>query len=77
MQSAGYSGVRLLDVNRTNVEEQRSTEWMRFESLPEALDPANPGLTIEGYPAPARALFHATVQSVPMTAAASECPSVS
>jgi tRNA (mo5U34)-methyltransferase len=57
LEATGYRDGRLLDVNRTSIDEQRGTEWMRFESLPEALDPANPALTIEGYPAPTRALF--------------------
>jgi tRNA (mo5U34)-methyltransferase len=41
----------------TTVEEQRSTPWMRFESLDQCLDADNPDLTIEGYPAPRRAIF--------------------
>ena len=54
---AGFTSADLLDVSVTSVEEQRSTEWMRFESLPEALDPQDAGRTLEGYPAPARALI--------------------
>src|SRR5690606_12881190 len=54
---SGYVDVRLLDVTATRVEEQRSTAWMSFESLPEALDTQNPSLTIEGHPAPKRAVF--------------------
>ena len=57
LERTGFSEVRVLDISRTSIEEQRSTEWMRFESLPEALDPENPGLTIEGYPAPTRAML--------------------
>ena len=57
LAQAGFFGVRVLDISQTTVEEQRSTEWMRFESLPEALDPQDPGLTIEGYPAPTRAML--------------------
>jgi tRNA (mo5U34)-methyltransferase len=57
LEKAGYTSVRLVDLNRTSVEEQRSTSWMTFESLPEALDAANPLLTIEGHPAPLRAVF--------------------
>jgi tRNA (mo5U34)-methyltransferase len=49
--------VRIVDVNQTSTEEQRSTEWMSFESLPECLDPDNPALTVEGYPAPKRAIL--------------------
>lgn len=57
LQKAGFSQVRLVDVTRTSTEEQRSTDWMHFESLPQALDPDNPLQTIEGYPAPVRAIF--------------------
>ncbi|MFO6355639.1 DUF1698 domain-containing protein, partial [Pseudomonas aeruginosa] len=38
-----------------SVEEQRSTEWMRFQSLPEFLDPQDRSRTVEGLPAPMRA----------------------
>ncbi|MNN80922.1 tRNA (mo5U34)-methyltransferase [compost metagenome] len=49
--------MRCVDVSYTSVEEQRSTEWMRFQSLPEFLDPADHSRTIEGLPAPARAVL--------------------
>jgi tRNA (mo5U34)-methyltransferase len=55
LRRAGYSDVRCVDLNRTSVEEQRSTAWMRFQSLPSFLDPADSSKTIEGYPAPLRA----------------------
>jgi len=54
---AGFRDIQQLDVTPTSPEEQRSTEWMRFESLSEALDAENPGKTLEGYPAPARAVM--------------------
>ena len=54
---AGFGGVKLLDVTITTVEEQRTTEWMTFESLAQALDPQDAGRTQEGYPAPTRALL--------------------
>jgi tRNA (mo5U34)-methyltransferase len=57
LQRAGFKDVSLIDVSETTVEEQRSTEWMRFESLADYLDPQDQGLTIEGYPAPRRAIF--------------------
>jgi tRNA (mo5U34)-methyltransferase len=60
LEAAGYRAVELLDVSVTGVAEQRSTPWMRFESLEQALDPADPRRTVEGHPAPARALFMAT-----------------
>lgn len=52
----GFEDIRLVDVCRTTCDEQRSTEWMPFESLAEALDPNDPMRTIEGLPAPRRAV---------------------
>ena len=57
LQRAGFKDVKLIDVSVTTVDEQRSTEWMRFESLADYLDPQDQSLTIEGYPAPRRAIF--------------------
>lgn len=51
---AGLPDARVLDVRRTTTREQRSTEWMSFESLQECLDPDDPSLTVEGHPAPVR-----------------------
>jgi len=55
LEAAGFKEVRLVDVTATTTGEQRSTAWMTFESLAEALDPADPQRTVEGYPAPVRA----------------------
>lgn len=55
LEEAGLSNVTLLDVCKTTTGEQRSTEWMTFESLAECLDPDKPSLTVEGHPAPVRA----------------------
>ncbi len=57
IEKLGYTSVRLVDVTTTTIEEQRATAWMTFESLPEALDPADPTHTVEGHPAPKRAIF--------------------
>lgn len=57
LAESGFTGIRLVDVTMTTVEEQRSTEWMPFHSLSDALDPDNPTLTIEGHPAPTRAIL--------------------
>jgi tRNA (mo5U34)-methyltransferase len=57
LKRCGYRNIRLIDVTRTTLEEQRSTDWMRFQSLPDFLDPGNPDLTVEGLPAPRRAIF--------------------
>lgn len=57
LKRCGYRNIRLIDAGRTTVEEQRSTDWMRFQSLAESLAPENPELTVEGLPAPRRAIF--------------------
>ncbi len=62
LQRSGYDDVHVIDTNVTSVEEQRSTEWMTFESLREALDPDDPTRTVEGWPAPHRAVICATAR---------------
>jgi tRNA (mo5U34)-methyltransferase len=59
LRKLGFRKPRLIDVNRTTTEEQRSTEWMTFHSLENFLDPQDKGRTIEGYPAPRRAIVTA------------------
>jgi len=55
LEQAGLGDVQVLDVSRTTIDEQRSTDWMTFESLAQCLDVDNPSITVEGHPAPARA----------------------
>jgi tRNA (mo5U34)-methyltransferase len=57
LTQAGFKTPCLVDVSATTTAEQRSTEWMRFDSLAEALSPADARQTLEGYPAPTRALL--------------------
>ena len=57
LERAGFLEVRCVDVTATTTEEQRSTGWMRFESLAQCLDPDDPTKTVEGYPAPRRAIL--------------------
>jgi tRNA (mo5U34)-methyltransferase len=54
---AGWRDCQLVSLAETRVEEQRSTEWMQFESLEQALDPQDRGKTLEGHPAPVRAVL--------------------
>jgi len=54
--NAGLEAVQVVDVTRTTTAEQRSTAWMPFESLEAALDPTDPRYTVEGHPAPVRAV---------------------
>lgn len=58
---AGFDDVTVAERTATTTEEQRSTEWMPFESLADALDPDDPTRTVEGWPAPLRAVVRATV----------------
>jgi len=57
LERVGFKNIRLVDKNQTSKSEQRSTDWMQFESLSECLHPDNPALTVEGYPAPLRAVL--------------------
>ncbi|WP_028240074.1 tRNA 5-methoxyuridine(34)/uridine 5-oxyacetic acid(34) synthase CmoB [Stutzerimonas azotifigens] len=57
LRRAGFVEVRCVDVSLTSVEEQRSTEWMRYQSLPDFLDPQDRSRTVEGLPAPRRAVM--------------------
>lgn len=57
LKQAGFTAIECLDVTATSVDEQRATDWMRFDSLPDFLDAADPSRTVEGWPAPTRALL--------------------
>jgi len=56
MRQCGLENVRVVDVTTTSTAEQRSTSWMTYESLADFLDPTDATRTIEGYPAPRRAV---------------------
>ncbi|KQQ67884.1 tRNA (mo5U34)-methyltransferase [Pseudomonas sp. Leaf127] len=56
MRRAGFVDVRCVDVSITSVQEQRSTDWMRYQSLGDFLDPDDHSRTVEGLPAPMRAV---------------------
>ncbi|MFE8032749.1 DUF1698 domain-containing protein [Thiohalocapsa marina] len=57
LSETGLRRVRCVDVTRTTGEEQRATAWMRFQSLADFLDPADACRTVEGHPAPTRAIL--------------------
>ncbi len=57
---AGFTNIRCVDVTKTSVNEQRKTKWIQTETLKDFLDPDDLEKTIEGYPAPVRAIFIAT-----------------
>jgi len=56
LKRCGFKNIRVADVTVTSIEEQRTTEWMTFNSLKNFLDADNPQLTCEGLPAPKRAV---------------------
>ncbi len=60
LELVGFKDVRIVDENVTSVDEQRTTDWMTHNSLPDYLDPNDPSKTVEGYPAPRRAVLVAT-----------------
>ncbi len=60
---AGFKNIRCVDVARTSPLEQRKTRWIQTESLKDFLDPHDPDKTVEGYPAPVRAIFLAEAGS--------------
>lgn len=51
---AGFTHVRCFFAEPLSVAEQRRTAWADVDSLQEFLDPDDPSLTMEGYPAPWR-----------------------
>ena len=56
----GFEHIKVVDESITTIAEQRQTEWMQFESLEKCLNTENPAITVEGYPAPRRAVLIAT-----------------
>lgn len=60
LEKCGFIDVRIVDACVTSTEEQRRTEWMTTESLADFLDPQDQRKTVEGYPAPLRAVIIAT-----------------
>ena len=59
LRKCRFRDVRVVDVTTTTTAEQRSTDWMTFHSLTDYLDPAEASRTVEGHPAPIRAVLTA------------------
>jgi len=57
LERAGFKDIRNISINTTGKSEQRKTRWMAFESLADYLNPEDNTLTVEGYPAPMRAIL--------------------
>ena len=60
MAECGFQRIHILATTTTTTLEQRTTPWMRFDSLADALDPADANLTVEGHPAPRRSTLIAS-----------------
>jgi tRNA (mo5U34)-methyltransferase len=63
LEKMRFSDINVIDVCTTTIEEQRSTDWMTFQSLSDFLDPDDHSKTVEGHPAPMRAVLTATRKS--------------
>ena len=59
LNDANFNNIRVVDVSKTTTAEQRKTPWIgeNGASLEDFLDPLDDSLTIEGYPAPTRAII--------------------
>lgn len=60
LRQAGFASPQIVNVCPTTSAEQRKTGWMTYESLEDFLDPTDKSRTVEGYPAPVRAIAVAT-----------------
>jgi len=56
---AGFETVEVLETMKTELNEQRKTEWIDTQSFEDFLDPNDPTKTVEGYPAPKRVYIKA------------------
>lgn len=57
---SGFESVEVVSEAATTPDEQRSTDWMPFESLKQGLSATDDTRTVEGLPAPVRATLTAT-----------------
>jgi len=59
LTDANFNNIKVIDISKTSPQEQRKTEWIgdNAASLEDFLDPSDPSLTKEGYPAPTRVII--------------------
>ena len=59
LADANFNNIKVVDISKTSPQEQRRTEWIgdNAASLEDFLDPSDPSLTKEGYPAPTRVII--------------------
>lgn len=59
LNRTGFVDIEVIDIVKTDLDEQRKTEWIDGDSLDSFLDPNDPTKTVEGYDAPKRAYIKA------------------
>ena len=57
LEKCEFKNIRIVDESPTTIFEQRRTTWMPFDSLEDALLEEDQHVTVEGYPAPDRAVI--------------------
>ncbi len=57
LEECGFQNARVMDVTQTTTQEQHTNDWGVWQSLEHFLDEKDPSKTVEGYPAPTRAIF--------------------
>jgi len=57
MRESGFINIRFVSIDITSRLEQRTTDWMPYESLVESLDANELAQTVEGLPRPRRAIM--------------------
>ena len=57
LKKTGFVNSRCVDISYTDFNEQKKTPWVNTESLEDFLDPQDRSKTVEGYPAPVRAII--------------------
>jgi len=57
LERVGFKNIRCVDITSTTTDEQRNTDWMHLETLKDYLNEKDITRTVEGYPAPLRAVF--------------------
>ena len=62
LHRTGFTNIRCISIEKTTSLEQRKTKWIVSQSLDSFMNPNNPNLTVEGYPAPVRAIVLANAK---------------
>lgn len=60
LSKTGFQEIEVVNISKTDQNEQRSTQWAQKKSLIDGLNPDDHNLTIEGYKAPLRFMLKVT-----------------